>query len=89
MCIVAVIGGTLVLFATGIDWLRWVALVGSAWLIACGFSLLAAEPEPEAESSDRVEVPTLLPLAAIYLAALAPLDALTRLSGAIRTLTLR
>jgi hypothetical protein len=36
---------TVVLFATGIDWLRWFADCGSAWLIVQSFSVLLLEPE--------------------------------------------
>lgn len=87
LCIISVVGGAVLLFATGVDWLRWVALVGSAWLVTCAVSILARDDGTE--RPDRVEVPILLPVAAIYLAALTPLDEFQKLATTIRTLTLR
>ncbi len=92
VAVLAVLGGTAVLFATGIDWLRWVALIGGAGLITCGFALLAEERAPKvaaADAPDRVEVNTLLPFLAVYLAALAPIVQGVQLSRAADILLLR
>jgi hypothetical protein len=48
---VTVAVATVVLFATGFDWLRWLANCGSAWLIVQSFSVLLLEP-----ADDRVDV---------------------------------
>ncbi len=87
LCVVAVVLGTATLFVTGVDWLRWVALAGGAWLITCGISILA--DDESTERTDRVMVPTVLPFVAIYLAVLAPLDSFYELGAVFRTLTLR
>lgn len=96
VAVLAVLGGTAVLFATGIDWLRWVALIGGAGLIACGFALLAEDepiaedgPTPAPDRTDRVQVHTVLPFVAIYLAAMAPIIQGVQLSHAARILLLR
>jgi hypothetical protein len=84
---IAVAGSAVALFALGVDWLRWIALIGTAWLITCAFAVLTAKGP--VERTDRVEVPTILVVVAVYLAAIAPLDALTQLGVVSRTLSLR
>jgi hypothetical protein len=67
------------LFATGFDWLRWVADCGGAWLVVQGFwTLLAPDRVPADRPTARPSagMSSWVAVAAVYLAALAPLDAL-------------
>ena len=85
LVVTTVIGvATLALFATGVDWLRWFANCGAAWLVVQAFSILLLEPAPDRrEPAGRVQLSPWLPALAVYLAAIPPLDLLAT-SGLIK-----
>ena len=88
---VVVAATTVVLFATGFDWVRWFADCGAAWLIVQGFAPLLvgtrgsergfAEADRHARRSPGapghpIPLAHWLPVLAVYLAAVPPLDVL-------------
>ncbi len=72
---------TVVLFATGFDWVRWFADCGASWLIVQAFVPLLGDPEPptggrvtEGAGPGGVQLSAWLPAVAVYLAMVPPLD---------------
>ena len=95
---VVVVVPTVILFATGFDWVRWFADCGAAWLIVQGFApLLPGSPEPAGGPDEaghhirdsrgapveHIRLSKWLPALAVYLAAVPPLDVLY-ITGQIR-----
>jgi len=86
-----------VLFATGVDWLRWFADCGTAWLVVQAFAVLLesehAAPLPSAPVTTpgttdpavtgRIGFSLWLPALAVYLVAIPPLD-LANTAGLLR-----
>lgn len=83
-----VVGGGLVLFLTGIDWLRWFCALGCAGLVAAGFAVPALEPRPAVRPA-RVALPLLLPAAGLCLALISPLPTAARARAILRLLVPR
>ncbi|MGO8869930.1 MAG: hypothetical protein ACLQPH_00745 [Acidimicrobiales bacterium] len=80
------------LFATGVDWLRWFADCGAAWLVVQAFTVLLLDPRPTARGDaavtgapvgDRIRLSHWLPALAVYLAAVPPL-AMATTAGLLR-----
>jgi hypothetical protein len=78
-----IVVATVILFATGFDWLRWFADCGAAWLIVQACVLLPRGPArsgppgihgPEMDPAGRIRLSLWLPALAVYLAAVPPLD---------------
>jgi len=85
---VAVAVGGLVMFATGIDWLRWIAGSALLWLLVSAIVLLARDDPDRTESDSPVVLPRWVPPAAIYLALLLPLGELVTAGQAVHILLL-
>ncbi len=74
-------GATVLLFATGFDWLRWFCDCGASWLVVQAFAVLVLAPAPgdgrggQRADRQRIPLPAWLPAAAVYLAAMPPLAA--------------
>jgi hypothetical protein len=81
---VLIVVTTALLFATGFDWVRWFADCGASWLIVQAFTVLLAGPvdqegatgAPTPDSPVRVRLSHWLPVLAVYLAVVPPLDVL-------------
>ena len=89
--VVGVVGGAAVLlFATGIDWIRWFAALGLGAMVTATFVLLGrttgarttgAPTTGDPTTEGRLRLPLLLALVAAYLVALAPLPTSDSLHG--------
>ncbi|MEY2448934.1 MAG: hypothetical protein QOH79_2410 [Acidimicrobiaceae bacterium] len=71
--IVIAVSAVAILFAVGIDWMRWFACVGCALLVVVSFGLLAQENATDAVPSRELSMRPLVLLGGLYLAALTPL----------------
>lgn len=81
---------TVVLFAIGVDWLRWFAALGCMLLIVSSFALLAREGTDEnTPRSDHITLPRSPLVVALYLAAIAPLPDFVFPKDAVRVLVLK
>jgi hypothetical protein len=72
--VVAIVVGTVMLFRSGTDWLRWCAAVGCAWLLCATSLVLARSPRraPQ-EPAPQIGIPIAVVIVAVLLALLFPL----------------
>lgn len=82
--------GAAVLFAIGVDWVRWFAALGSALLIVTSFAVVAHQTgDDRPPTVDHVRVPWSVVAVAVYLTAMAPLPPFTFPKDALRLLVLK
>jgi hypothetical protein len=86
VALISAAAATLALFGIGVDWVRWFASIGCTLLIVVSFVLLS---RPSGKQLERVTLPRLLPLVAIYLTALAPLPEFAFPKDVVRLLVLK
>jgi hypothetical protein len=84
--VAAVAVGGLVLFATGIDWLRWIAGSALMWLIVSAIVSLGRDDSERTESKSGVVLSRWVVPVAIYLALLLPLGELVTAGDAVHVL---
>ena len=78
--------GTLMTFALGIDWLRWFSELGSAWLLATTVLILQHNRPRPSSYSTTLSFPLYLPLLAVYLASMPPLNETLGIKGLAKVL---
>jgi hypothetical protein len=87
---VVLASGIGLLFLTGLDWLRWFGALGSGWMIATGFIVLAADRRDTTDTTEptpAIPLPRALPAAAVALAALMPLTDIATTRSLLYTFT--
>jgi hypothetical protein len=85
--LLGLVTGTVLVFATGIDWLRWFGALGNGWMIVSGFIVFAAVRRRRVEqpSPSEVRLTPRLPIVAAGLVALMPLTAVATTRSLVYT----
>jgi hypothetical protein len=86
--VLAVVIGTVAMFATGVDWLRWIAGSGLMWLLVSAIVSLAPTDSDGATSQPGAVLSRSVVPVAIYLALLFPLGEFLTPGGAVHRLLL-